>query len=88
MESYYEKMNKIATLQKNLFNASLELIQKIKKLYDDKKISEKQFQSADLILSLTSYNLGCCSKKYTLGGLQKIQDKFKKYDEEINALDK
>lgn len=86
METYYEKQKEIHNLQQNLYTYSLGLIKRLKELYDNKKITEAQFKHADLILSLTSYNLGCCAKRYTLTGLKKIQDRFKKYNQELQTL--
>lgn len=88
METYYQKQETIHTLQQNLYTYSLSLIKRLKDLYDNKKISETQFKNADLILSLTSYNLGCCSKRYSLTGLKKIQVRFDKYNQELQTLEK
>lgn len=88
METYYKKQEAIHNLQQNLYTYSLSLIKRLKELYNNKKISETQFKNADLILSLTSYNLGCCSKRYSLTGLKKIQDRFNKYNQELQTLEK
>lgn len=88
MEKYLEKQRQIDDLKSNLFEKGLLLSSRVKKLYNLNKINENQYKNADLILSLTTYNLGCCSKRYTITGLQKIAKRFEKYDSELLTLEK
>ena len=88
MESYYEKLKEIDTLKQSLYMQSLNLMERLKKLFESKKITEPAYKSGDLILSMASYNLGLCSKRYTLTGLKKIQKRFNNYDNELKAIEK
>lgn len=88
MEQYLQKQGQIDELKRELFEKGLLLSERVKKLFDLQKITENQYKAADLILSLTTYNLGCYAKKYTITGLQKIAKRFEKYDNELLTLEK